>query len=237
MKYALPGELWNQVEVPLRQQEATNVSTYLSEIAYKLASITDVMMAKEFWHTVCDFAERCGAMRERVTGTIKSSSLELGSISPTFGEFQRFVGAGVDGVPVGIGSLDTKDTEGGPVLVFASECAPVESATYAVYADISVVPDVNAAPDDQKAPLWFLKRYEKALLAGTLMRIYAMDGEKWTDATGARMNATTYLREINRLTHGLITSGMRRQILVDAESILARQTITTSSQNQTSMVG
>ena len=69
------------------------------------------------------------------------------------------------------------------------------------------------------------------------MRIYAMDGEKWTDATGARMNATTYLREINRLTHGLITSGMRRQILVDAESILARQTTTTNSQTQTSTVG
>ena len=34
MKYAIPGELWNQVEVPLRQQTATNVSTYLSEIAY-----------------------------------------------------------------------------------------------------------------------------------------------------------------------------------------------------------
>lgn len=237
MKYALPGELWNQVEVPLRQQTATNVSTYLSEIAYKLASITDVMMVKEFWHTVCDFAERCGALRERTTGTITSTSLELGGISPAFGDFQRFVGAGVDGVPVGIGSLETKDTAGGPALVFASDCTPVASATYAVYADISVVPDVNAAPDDQKAPLWFLKRYEKALLAGTLMRIYAMEGEKWTDAAGARMNATTYLREINRLTHGLITSGMRRQILVDAESILARQTTTTNSQTQTNTVG
>ena len=69
------------------------------------------------------------------------------------------------------------------------------------------------------------------------MRIYAMESEKWTDTAGARMNATTYLREINRLTHGLITSGMRRQILVDAESILARQTTTTNSQTQTNTVG
>ncbi len=237
MKYALPGELWNQVEVPLRQQTATNVSTYLSEMAYKLASITDVMMVKEFWHTVCDFAERCGALRERVTGTITSASLELGNLSPTFGDFQRFVGAGVDSVPVGLEVLSARDTATGPALVFDSSCAPVSGATYAVYADISVVPDLNAIPSNQKAPLWFLKRYEKALMAGTLMRIYAMEGEKWTDAAGARMNATTYLREVNRITHGLITSGMRRQVLLDAESILARQSTTTNSQTQTSTVG
>lgn len=237
MKYVLPGELWNQVEMPVRQQAATNVSTYLSEMAYKLASITDVMMVKEFWHTVCDFAERCGALRERVTGTIRADAPELGVSASAFGDFQRFVGAGVDGVPVGLDCLSTKDTSDGPALVFGPKCVPVSGASYAAYADISVVPDTNAAPADQKAPLWFLKRYEKALMAGTLMRIYAMDGEKWTDAAGARMNATTYLREINRVTHGLITSGMRRQILLDAESVLARQSVTTNSQSQTSTVG
>lgn len=237
MKYVLPGELWNQVEVPVCQQSATNVSTYLSEMAYKLASITDVMMVKEFWHTVCDFAERCGALRERVVGTISTSSPELGTSTSAFGNFQRFVGAGVDGIPVGLDCLSTKDTSDGPTLVFGPKCVPVSGASYAAYADISVVPDTNAAPADQKAPLWFLKRYEKALMAGTLMRIYAMDGEKWTDAAGARMNATTYLREINRVTHGLITSGMRRQILLDAESVLARQSVTTNSQSQTSTVG
>lgn len=237
MKYVLPGELWNQVDVPVCQQSATNVSTYLSEMAYKLASITDVMMVKEFWHTVCDFAERCGALRERIVGTISTSSPELGTSTSAFGNFQRFVGAGVDGIPVGLDCLSTKDTSDGPALVFGSRCVPVSGASYAAYADISVVPDTNAAPADQKAPLWFLKRYEKALMAGTLMRIYAMDGEKWTDAAGARMNATTYLREINRVTHGLITSGMRRQILLDAESVLARQSVTTNSQSQTSTVG
>lgn len=237
MKYALPGELWNQVEVPMRQQTPTNVAAYLSEMAYKLASITDVMMVKEFWHTVCDFAERCGAMRERITGTISSDSLELGNIAPTFGDFQRFVGAGVDNIPVGLDVLSAKDTVDGPVLVFDASCAPVSTATYTVYADISVVPDVDAIPDNQKAPLWFLKRYEKALMAGTLMRIYAMEGEKWTDIAGARMNATTYLREINRVTHGLLTAGMRRQVLVGAESILARMSTTTNSQTQTQTVG
>ncbi|MGN0847819.1 MAG: hypothetical protein ACI4RA_10610 [Kiritimatiellia bacterium] len=236
MKYALPGELWNQVDVPLRQQTATNVSTFLSEMAYKLASITDVMMVKEFWHTVCDFAERCGALRERVVGTISANVREFGPVSPVFGDFQRFVGAGVDGVPVGIDTLATRDSADGPVLVFDSSLTPT-SATYAVYADISVAPDINAVPAKQIAPLWFLKRYEKALMAGTLMRLYAMDGEKWTDGAGARMNATTYMREVNRVTHGLITSGMRRQVLVDAESILARQSITTNSQSQTSTVG
>lgn len=237
MKYALPGELWNQVEVPLREQTPVNVSAYLSEMAYKLASITDVMMVKEFWHTVCDFAERCGAMRERITGVISSSALELGDIAGVFGNFQRFVGAGVDNVPCSLGLLSTQETANGPVLVFDRSLAPVDGATYAVYADISVVPDTNATPENQKAPLWFLKRYEKALMAGTLMRIYAMEGEKWTDIAGARMNATTYLREINRVTHGLLTAGMRRQVLVGAESILARMSTTTSSQSQTQTVG
>ncbi len=237
MKYALPGELWNQVEVPVRQQTPTNVSAYLSEMAYKLASITDVMMVKEFWHTVCDFAERCGALRERITGVISSSSHELGNIAPMFGNFQRFVGAGVDNVPVGLDMLAAQDGADGPVLVFDARCTPVEGAQYAVYADISVVPDANAIPRNQKAPLWFLMRYEKALMAGTLMRIYAMAGEKWTDEAGARMNATTYLREINRVTHGLLTAGMRRQVLVGAESILARMSTTTNSQTQTQTVG
>lgn len=237
MRYALPGELWNQVEVPFRQQAATNVSEYLSEMAYKLASITDVMMVKEFWHTVCDFATRCGALRERVSGTIDASSLELGPPSPAFGDFQRFVGAGVDGIPVGLDRLSTRDTEDGPLLVFDRKCLSVTGASRSAYADVSVVPDVNARPDRQTAPLWFLKRYEKALMAGTLMRIYAMAGEKWTDEAGARMNATTYLREVNRVTHGLITAGMRRHVLVDAESVLARQSTTVNSQSQTSTVG
>lgn len=236
MRYALPGELWNQVEVPLRQQSATNVSVFLSEMAYKLASITDVMMVKEFWHTVCDFSERCGAMLERISGSVSPSSRELGPFTPTFGDFQRLVGAGVEGVPVGLADLSTRDSADGPVLVFGSGCIPAD-AECTVYADISVVPDLNAAPSDQYAPLWFLKRYAKALMAGTLMRLYAMEGEKWADSVGARMNATAYLREINRVTHGLITAGMRRQVLVDAESILARQSTTTNSQTQTSTVG
>ncbi len=237
MRHALPGELWNQVEVPSRQQAATNVSAYLSEMAYKLASITDVMMVKEFWHTVCDFAMRCGALRERVTGTIDQSSLELGPVSPSFGDFQRFVGAGVDGVPVGLDRCSARDTADGPLLVFGRECLSDSDASHQAYADVSVVPDTNAPPDRQTAPLWFLKRYEKALMAGTLMRLYAMSGEKWTDEAGARMNATTYLREVNRVTHGLITAGMRRHVLLDAESVLARQSTTTSSQSQTSTVG
>lgn len=236
MKYALPGELWNQVEIPLRQQSATNVSVFIAEMAYKLASIADVMMVKEFWHTVCDFSERCGAMLERIEGSVSSSSPELVVISPVFGDFLRFVGAGVEGVPIGLDALSTRDSADGPILVFGATCIPADSEC-AVYADISVVPDLNAPPKEQKAPRWFLKRYEKALLAGTLMRLYAMEGEKWSDPVGARMNATTYLREINRITHGLITAGMRRQVLVDAESILARQSTTTNSQTQTSTVG
>lgn len=237
MRYALPGELWNQVAAPLRDATAMNVATFLSEIAYRLPSITDVMMTKELWHTICDFAERCGALRERITGAISTSSPELGGFSPKFGKFQRFVGAGVDETPIGLEWLSTKEDEDGVALVFSASCVPADGQNHSAYADISVVPDANAAPERQVAPLWFLKRYEKALLSGALMRVQAMDGEKWSDAVGARMNATTYLHEINRVTHGLITGGMRRQILLDAESILARQSTTTNSQTQTSTVG
>lgn len=238
MKNAIPGELWNQVEVPTCGQEPVLISTYLGAIAYRLPSITDVMMTKEFWNSVCDFSERCGALRERVEGVITSNSLDLVVSAPLFGKFQRFVGAGVSGNPVGFEQFNTKITPAGNAVTFdMSCCAQMDPETYAVYADISVVPDINAVPDNQKVPAWFLGKYDKAILAGTFMRIYSMTGEAWSDESAARMNATTYLHEIRRVTHGLITSGMRSHVLVGAESIIARQSTTTSSQSTQNTVG
>lgn len=236
MKNTIPGELWNQVDVPRTKTDAVLVADYLSEIAYKLPSVTDVMMKKEFWHTVCEFAERCGALRERITGTIKDTENTLSPDSATFGVFQRFVGAGVDGVKIGFDRFTIEDDESGAKIVFGAACTPVEGEVYSCYADVSVVPDVNVRPEEWKAPRWFLERYQRVLIAGTLMRLQAMPGKPWMDEAGARMNATTYIREINRITHGLITAGMRRDVLLDAESILARQSRTTTSSSQTNTV-
>ena len=110
MKYCIPGELWNQVGVPSGGVTATLVSTYISELAYRLPSITDVMMEKELWHTICEFAERCGALRERIVGTISPTSLSVTITTPTFGVFQRIVGASVNGVPVGLDKITVNDT-------------------------------------------------------------------------------------------------------------------------------
>lgn len=237
MKHCIPGELWNQVGVPSHDTSATAISTYLSEMAYKLPSVTDVMMEKEYWHTLCEFAERCGALRERVNDTISSASLSVLIPAPTYGAFQRIIGVSVNGVPVGTGAVTVNDTADGVQVSFDAALAPVAATDYPVSIDISVVPDVNAAPSAQKAPLWFFKKYGRAILSGTIMRLCAMPGRPWSDEAAARMNATTYLREINRVTHGLITSGMRRQVLLDAEGVIARQSQTTQTQTQTNTVG
>ena len=237
MKYCIPGELWNQVGVPAHDLASTEVSTYISEMAYKLPSVTDVMMAKEFWHTVCEFAERCGALRERISGTVSSISPALGVGTPTFGRFQRLVGAGVNGIPVGFDKFVARDSASGVTVTFDPSCMPVAEQSYTAYLDVSAVPDEDAEPSAQVAPLWFLRKYDRALLAGTLMRLHAMAGRPWTDEAVARMHATTYLREVNRVTHGLITSGMRRQVLLDAESILARQSTTVNTTTNSNTVG
>lgn len=238
MKYCIPGELWNQVEVPVKDTEAVAISTYLPEIAYRLPSITDVMMAKEFWHTVCEFAERCGAMLERTSWGVSQSERTVTIDSPaTFGAVQRFVGAGVDGRPVGFDRLDISAIERGYSVVFAMSSLSAGGEAVNSYVCYSVVPNINAEPDKQVAPKWFLKRYERLLIAGALMRICAMVDENWGDATAARLYATTYLRELDRVTHGLITSGMRKQVLLDAESVLARQSQTTNTTTNTNTVG
>lgn len=234
MRMTIPGELWNLVPVPTRETDAVNISTYLSEVAYKLASIRDVMVTKEFWHTACEFAERCGALRERTTETITKDAPTL-EVAPTFGSFQRLVGAGIDGSPVAMGTLDLQN--GDAICLMFADAALSDDEEHTAYADASVVPETNATPDKQILPKWFLKLYGRALLAGTLMRLYAMDGEQWTDAVAARMHATTFIREVNRITHGLITAGMRRHILIDAESILARQSSTTNTTSTSNTVG
>jgi len=236
MKYCIPGELWNQVEVPSADTTQTLVSTYLSELAYKLPSITDVMMTKEFWHTVCEFAERSGALREKISDTISSSSLTVTILDPVNGTFLRIVGAIVNGIRVGLDKITVTDSATGLQVSFDSSLAPT-SSSLPVIIEISVVPELNAIPPEQKVPLWFLKQYDRLLLAGTAMRVQAMPGHPWTDEAGARMNATTYLREINRVTHGLITSGMRKMMLIDAESVLARQSQTSSTQTTSNTVG
>ena len=242
MNYVMPGEMWNRVRVPLDNLTSVDASTYISEMAYRLPSVEDIMMTKEFWHTVCDFAERCGSLLERVTGTIKSSggtlTVKVESVdpeSPLFGSFQRFVGAGVNGQAVGFDKIATSWGTEGPEMTF--DASLTDTTGKEAWVDFSVVPDINAVPAKQIAPRWFLKRYEKALVAGTMMRLKAMDGRVWADAAGARMNATTYLREIDRTTRMTLTSGMRKNVLIDAEAILARQSTTTSSQTQTSTVG
>ena len=243
MNYVMPGEKWNRVRVPLDNLDSVDAKSYvMSEMVYRLPNVEDVMMVKEFWHTVCDFAERCGSLLERVTGTIKSSGGTLtlavesdDPATPTFGTFQRFVGAGVNGQPVGFGSITTDWGADGPEMTF--DAALTDTTGKEAWIDFSVVPDVNAVPAKQIAPRWFLKRYQRALLAGTMMRLCGMDGRAWTDAAGARMNATTYLREIDRTTRMTLTSGMRRSVLIDAEAVLARQSTTVNSQTQTSTVG
>lgn len=218
MNYCIPGELWNQVEVPTYGQTPVLMETYIAEIAYKLPSVTDVMMAKEMWHAICEFAERTGALREAKSAVdnLTSSNHEVAVGTPTYGAFQRFVGAKMGGTPVGFDKFSTAMTIDGIVGVFDNGS---DTATGEIF--FSVVPDIGAPPENQKAPRWFLSKYEKVLMHGTMLRLFSMDGKPWTNGTQAQMNATAYMAELNRVTHGLITSGMRRQILVGMETALS----------------
>lgn len=200
MRQTIPDELFNQIPVPESGTDLVPLLAYVGEMAYKLPTVTDVMMAKEIWHVVCDVCERIGAMLFRETEGVSSPFTP----HPPIGRLQRYVGAGTAEGPVELSCLAVSQG----ALVFSDGAAPA-------YVDYSVVPDVNADPDAQKAPRWFLHRYEQLLLAGALSRLQSMTGKGWSDPQLAQSNGLAYVRDLNRASVGLITSGMRKEVMTD----------------------
>ena len=69
---------------------------------------------------------------------------------------------------------------------------------------------------EPNAPKYMIDRYGECIAHGALARIYAMRG----DGQMARMHATAYNNDLNRLAFGLITAGMRKHLLIDVEDWL-----------------
>jgi hypothetical protein len=67
-----------------------------------------------------------------------------------------------------------------------------------------------------KTPQYMIDRYGECIAHGALARIYAIRGE----GALARMHATAYNNDLNRLAFGLITAGMRKHLLIDIEDWL-----------------
>ena len=217
MRNCIPDELFNLIpfDHPTGSCEAVSLRPFFEEAIYKLPNVKDVVIEREFWHTMCEFAERTGLLLEKAEIT-EGNTLD---IAPEFGRFIRVVGAS---------GLQSVSEEGH--VVFAQN-----GANHVIF---SVAPMLTMGQGDTAAashiaPKWFAEKYQKEIMDGAMMRINALCG----NAGEARMYATAYNADILRCTRGRLTSGMRKYIEIDVEDVLARMSTTTSTNQTTQTVG
>lgn len=205
MNDCIPDELFNMIPRPPSGGAVVSLDEFMSESSYKVPSVGDVVQKKELWHTVCDIAERLGAMIEVQESEPDADEIR---VSPRFGRFLRLIGADV--------GLDGISSVAEDAVAFASA-----GDHYIMY---SVVPDMTGNSPDVSGvwnpvmPAWFAKRYAKLIYDGMMMRLYAIKG----DHSDAKMHANSYANGMVSSSYGLITKGMRRNIRVDVETYLVQ---------------
>jgi hypothetical protein len=218
MRYCIPDELFNRIPYPELPSETAEVPMdgIFREVFYKLPSADPVMVKRETWHAFCDFCSRLGALLMRQTGGGRQVAVETGEH-----KFLRIVGAKADGVPVVPDSIEVVANTGGDTKIYAmfpegtSSCEVV----YSVRPAFDYEPAASQSADREWAPTtpqYMIDRYGECIAHGALARIYAVRG----DGALARMHATAYNNDLNRLAFGLITAGMRKHLLIDIEDWL-----------------
>lgn len=215
-RYCLPQSMFNSVPYPLSGTEETGLDGICREVAYKLPGAEEVMVRKEAWHAVCDFCTRTGAYMKRYE---RGADDAAGEVTLDLGgdKLLWLTRAEVDGSPTSAFSVSA--VAGGAAkirVIFSGD----------EVADCAVVAAVRPAFDDQtveggkwspKVPQYVIDRYGECITHGALMRLYAMRGEMAL----AQMHATAYNEDLLRHSYGLITSGMRKHLMVDLEDVLA----------------
>ena len=218
MRYCIPDELFNRIPYPELPSETAEVSMdgIFREIYYKLPSADPVMVKRETWHAFCDFCSRLGALLMRQTSDGRQVAVETGEH-----KFLRVVGAKADGVPVVPDSIEVVANTGGDTKIYATfpEGTANCEVVYSVRPAFDYEPTASQSADREWAPTvpqYMIDRYGECIAHGALARIYAVRG----DGALARMHATAYNNDLNRLAFGLITAGMRKHLLIDIEDWL-----------------
>ena len=213
MRHCIPNELFNRIPYPAGGTDLTGIDGICREMHYKLPNAEDVVVRREAWHALCDFCGRLGALLERKAAASGTVTVELSPVANAKCKFMYVVGAEADGKP----TTDFAIAPGDGVLVatFAegSENCAVVMAVRPAFDDMSDSAGLDWSP---QVPRYVIDRYGECIAHGALARLYAMRGEGGL----ARLHATAYNNDLNRLAFGLVTSGMRKHLLIDIEDWL-----------------
>lgn len=227
MKHCLPDELFNRIDYPLDDTPVALDGLY-REIAYKLPGEDELTVRKEAWHALVDFCARTGAMLERDTEIGQGgSAVTTCEITPSLGAFLRIVKVETKGAddyaPWVATSSFTVGEMGSHYAVSMATAHTAIRVTYSVRPKFDdTTKDTSGKVWEPKAPTYVIERYGECIAHGALARLYAMRGEEAL----ARMHATAYNNDLNRLSFGLLTSGMRKHLLIDIEDWLVNTTAT-----------
>lgn len=220
MRYCIPDELFNRIPYPAGGDTLVPLTGLLQEVAYKVPGVDETTLKRETWHAVCDFCGRLGAWQVRIAGTSETGVPVQIHLTSSAGAFLRVVGAEAGGertsdFEVSEVFSSQGDFSGGLLAQFPA--GPTSAAVYMSvrpsFADATKNADGKWTP---KVPRYMTDRYGECIAHGALARLYAMAG----DAGLARMHATAYNNDLNKHSFGLITSGMRKHLLIDVEDWL-----------------
>ena len=213
MRHCIPDELFNLVPYlgTLDNAGDVGIDGIYNSVAYKLPGAEEVAVRREAWHTLCDFCGRTGALQRRVANDAGNS------VRLAFGNGEkllRIVGAEAGGGRTADFAVVENAETGVLTVAFGDDVS-----SCAVYASVRPAFDHAEKTDGKwapKVPRYVIDRYGECIAHGALARLYAMRGA----GEMARMHATAYNNDLNRLAFGLITAGMRKHLLIDVEDWL-----------------
>lgn len=214
MRYCIPDELFNLIPYPVDGLDMTGLDSIYREIAYKLPNAEPLVVKKEVWHTLCDFCERTGAYQHKVVGAANQQSINL---SFDGGKLLRIVGAEANGARTDNFTVTRNDANNCLTLTFVGSVGSSGGAVYVSVRPYFADETTDTGGDwNPQVPQYLIDRYGECIAHGALARLFAMRG----NGEMARMHAVAYNNDLNRFAFGLITSGMRKHLLIDVEDWL-----------------
>jgi len=218
MKYCIPNELFNRIQYPSGGTTEVELDGIFREIAYKLPNAEDVEIRRETWHSACDVCSRLGVLLERKEAEAGESDINLSPSMPGR-KFQRVVAAKLGSEYTTEFEVHMVESDSGEVVPhaqFKSTPSDGRCSIIASYAPMFSDETQIAGEWRPTVPSYVIERYGECIAHGALARLYAMRGE----GAMARMHAVAYNNDLNRFSFGLITSGMRKHLLIDVEDWL-----------------
>ena len=199
--------MYNALTAQANALAIVGLQTLAEECVYMLPGCSELMLRKELQLTFRKFCQNTGALIVKDSGKVTYESADL-PLCKADGEFYIFIGAKLDDSECTTDDVTLVKEDGIVTVTFDNVPEDYEDDGVTLKEhDAEVTYSYIPAIGSENAPLWFIKKWGDAIVAGTLFRLLAMPNKPWTDPETARLKALDYQNAMNNATIERLTGG------------------------------